>query len=77
MTFGEFARLKRIEAGKSQQVCAVAIGLETKGGYQRLEGGKRFWKLDQVVGFAELLEMKTSQLVAEFEQINKISTKVL
>lgn len=71
MTFGEFARLKRIESGKTQQVCAEAIGQKTKGGYQRLEIKNRRWFLDQAQSFAKLFEMPLSELIAEYEQENQ------
>ena len=69
MTFGEFARRKRIEAGISQQVCAEAIGLKSRSAFHKLEDGERLWKLRQLTRFAELLDMRGSELLAEFEQL--------
>ena len=68
MTFGEFARLKRIEAGKSQEVCARSLGLKHRASCHRLEDGERFWKLSQVFNFAKLIGTSASALLAEYEK---------
>ncbi len=69
MIFGQFARLKRIEAGKSQQVCAEALGFADRSSFHKLEDGERVWKLDQVLSFAELLGLSASALIAEYENV--------
>lgn len=67
MTFGQFARLKRIEAGKSQQVCAEALGLKHRSSFHKLEDGEYAWTLGQVFSFAGLLGNPVGDLIAEYE----------
>ncbi len=74
-TFGQFAWVKRIEAGKTQQECADALRLKSKSSVHQLETGKRNWKLDQVSSFAKLLGLPASKLLAEYEAIKETGAK--
>lgn len=67
MTFGEFARLKRQRANLSQTDVAAGMGLANKSGVYKLETGLHHWKLDQLFLFAQVLGLRPSQLLAEYE----------
>lgn len=67
MLFGEFARLKRVEAGLTQQQCADALGFKHRSAFLKKEDGTREWSLSEMMQFAELLDQKPSELFAEFE----------
>ncbi len=73
LTFKQFARLKRLEAGLTQQQCANALGTKRRGAFYNLESSKRRarWSLKSFVAFAELLGVKPSELMAEFEEMNE------
>ena len=70
MIFKEFARLKRIEAGLSQQRCANALGMSDRAAFLKLELEKypHQWSLKNVQDFAALLNVQPSTLLAEYEQ---------
>jgi predicted transcriptional regulator len=67
MTFGQFARQKRLEAGLSLDTVAHALGYSHRSNVYRLEHDLLEWKLTSAVKLAELLGNKTSELLAEYE----------
>lgn len=68
MTFAQFARYKRIEANLSQDTVSQALGFSHRAQIHKLETGKLEWKLESVIRFAELLGMRTSELLREYEK---------
>lgn len=72
MTFKQFARLKRTEAGLSQQACALALGMSDRAAFLKLESDHYYnygWSLKNLLDFARLLGKNASELLAEYEQI--------
>lgn len=67
-TFATFARLKRIEAGLSQERCAAALNYEHRSTFLRKETGLIEWSLADLEAFAGLLGVRPSELLAEFER---------
>jgi len=72
MTFKQFARLKRIEAGLTQQQCANALGLKNRSAFLKLESSHYLnqWSLRYLENFASVLNLKTSQLIRQYELEN-------
>jgi transcriptional regulator with XRE-family HTH domain len=68
MKFYEYTRLKRIEAGLTQQEIADKLGFSHRANAHKLETGKIGWSFFDVCEFAELLDMKPSELIAEWER---------
>jgi len=68
MTFAEFARQKRLEAGLSQQQCSDALGDSHRSTFLRKETGGSEWSLKDLQKFASLLGVKASELLREFEE---------
>jgi transcriptional regulator with XRE-family HTH domain len=66
MTFGEFVRQKRLEAGLSQDEVARALGYKHRSNIHRLETGKLEWKLTAIIKLAALFGMSAVELLAEF-----------
>jgi len=73
LTFKQYARFKRLEAGLTQQQCAAALGFKHKTSFYDLETeGRTFrWSLKGFIAFAGLLGVKPSVLMAEFEKANQ------
>jgi len=69
MTFKRLARLKRIEAGLTQQQCANALGLKDRSAFLKLESSRypHQWTLQYLEDFASILNLKTSQLIRQYE----------
>ena len=66
MTFGEFARLKRTEAGVTISKCAEEAGI-TPDAYLKKEQDNRGWSLEDVINLAAVYSIKASELIAEYE----------
>lgn len=64
--FGEFARLKRTEAGNTISECANGLGIGPDG-YIKKEQDNRGWSLDDVINLAVVYNLQASELLAEFE----------
>ena len=66
ITFAQFARLKRTEAGITISECANGLGI-TPDAYLKKEQDNRGWSLDDVTNLATVYGLKASELIAEFE----------
>lgn len=64
--FGQFARLKRTEAGISIARCAAGLGI-TPDAYLKKERDERGWSLEDVEKLAAVYGLQASGLLAEFE----------
>ncbi len=69
VTFGQFARQVRESQTPrlTQHQVAKYFGVKNRSSICHLESGKNKWLFWQVEKFAELLGVKTSKLIAEFE----------
>ena len=71
--FGQFARLKREQACLSQHTVAQAMGFQHRSEVSRKEANLVEWKLSEVEILASLLGIKTSELLAEYEDTGEKS----
>ena len=65
--FSQFAKQKRLENNLTQHQCSRALCYKNRSTFQRLETGKIKWSLDDLQNFADLLNVKLSELIAEYE----------
>ena len=69
MQFGEFIRLKRDKAKFSQNQVATWLGFAHRSNICLKEGGRLNWNLADILSLAELFNLKPSELMAEFEDV--------
>jgi len=67
MTFAEYTRLRRTEAGVSLQAVADALELPHRSMVHRRETGETEWKFSEVIKLTALLQTKLSEFVAGWE----------
>ena len=67
MTFPEYTRLRRVEAGVSLQQVADALGLPHRSMIHRRETGENEWRFSEVVKLAALLNTPLSEFIAAWE----------
>lgn len=71
MTFSEFTKQKRVRIGFSQNQVAQVLGFAHRSNVHRLETGKLEWKLRDMLKLANMFGVTPSDLLKEFELINK------
>lgn len=67
MTFGQYAALRRQQAGLSQSQVAQALGYTHRAHISKMERGIVAWSLDDVVKLAGVLNMSISYLIEGWE----------
>lgn len=68
LTFGKFIAALRDHRRVSQDKLAQAMGYKHRSMVARLESGQRSWTLEQVEQTAKFFNIKTSELLAEYEK---------
>lgn len=66
ITFGQFIRRKRNEAGLTQTDLANFLGYASYRMVGMLENGERYWQFEHVIKLARLFDMQDWELVKEW-----------
>jgi transcriptional regulator with XRE-family HTH domain len=72
MTFGEFARFKRIEQELTLDEVAKALGYADRVSIHALETGRIRWKLVHIQALADLFGLTLGQLMNEYESLKGV-----